>query len=118
MRTTFEVGSYNTRRYGKPWIAKVTKWDVGKHPEIEFGVSVDAHQAEIDAEPGQIIRYGQKDHRGNGTMNNWAILLQDGEFFYSDARKCREHWERKCPVINAEGEPVETNVVQLNQVEA
>lgn len=104
MRYTYEVGGYNTRRYGKPWIAKITDWPVGSAPTLSFGHALDAYCAEIEAEPGQILRWGQKDHRGNGTISRWGIAMPDGSVRRSDARECREHWSHDCPVLRDEVE--------------
>lgn len=62
-QVVYEVGSYNDRRYGKPWIAEIAKWDVGEHPSLVFGSNIDNKTAEILAEPGQILKAGQKDYR-------------------------------------------------------
>jgi hypothetical protein len=104
MRVIFGVGSYNSRRYGKPWLAVITDWPIGKHPTLEFGASLDWRTAEIDAKPGQIVRFGQKDHRGNGTTAEWGIVQRDGVILESNPTDCREHWLKGCPVP-----PVETD---------
>ena len=76
-----EFGGYNARRYSKPWIAKVTAWDAGKQPVIEFGNYVgddDGGTAEISARAGDVVRYGQKDYRGRGTTKQYGIVQADG----------------------------------------
>ena len=76
-----EFGGYNARRYSKPWIAKVTAWDAGKQPVIEFGNYVgddDGGTAEISARSGDVVRYGQKDYRGRGTTKQYGIVQADG----------------------------------------
>ena len=75
-----EFGGYNARRYSKPWIAKVTAWDAGKQPVIEFGnyVGDDGGTAEISARAGDVVRYGQKDYRGRGTTKQYGIVQADG----------------------------------------
>lgn len=84
MRITIDTAPYNPRRYGKPWIAKVVSWEPGKRAEIEFGAYLGEHgcagQSEIMAEPGDIIRHGQKDHRTTRPWegNGWAIAAMDG----------------------------------------
>jgi len=76
-----ETGSYNGRRYSRPWIAKVTSW-TGVKPTLKWGNFIsnaeDGGIMVIDAEVGDIIRYGQKDNRGNGTENSWAIVEPNG----------------------------------------
>ena len=57
MRITIETSCYNERRYGKPWIAKVSKWDNGR-PALDWGdwngAHGDAGTLEINADPGDI----------------------------------------------------------------
>jgi hypothetical protein len=103
MRVTYEVGSYNPRRYGKPWIARVTAWPIGKIPTLQFGATVDVWTAEIDAEPGAVIRFGQKDQRrGNNTTADWGIVLPDGTVRECSPSEARTHWLAGCPVPNAD----------------
>lgn len=93
VRYSVEFESYNSRRFSKPWIAKVTAWSVGDHPELEWGGYCgddNGGEAEITATPGDIIRYGQRDNRGNRTVNKWAIAQADGtllEVTQVEARK-------------------------------
>lgn len=81
IRTAQAFDSYNQRRYGRPWIGRVTAWPVGGRPEIEFGRYAgddNGGEAEIMAYPGDIIRWGQKDMRSNKTDNDWGILQTNG----------------------------------------
>lgn len=63
-----ETASYNERRYGKPWIAKVD-FSGGAKGNFVFGDWAGDHRnggagvLEIDAMPGDIIAVGQKDNR-------------------------------------------------------
>lgn len=88
-----EFYGYNARRYSKPWIAVVTEWPVGGRPELEFGSFVgndeDGGFAEIKAKEGQIIRWGQRDNRGNGTKNKWGIF-RVGEVVEIDQTEARD----------------------------
>lgn len=67
MRITVETESYNERRYGKPWIAKVD-FSTAKG-EFAFGDWTGDHYnggegvLSIEAQPGDIIAKGQKDTR-------------------------------------------------------
>jgi hypothetical protein len=92
MLVTYEVGSYNPRRYGKPWIALVRDWPIGKNPVLEFGGHVDAYTAEIDAPAGALVKIGQKDHRGRGTDNDFAIVRPDGTLDRLTAKDARAYW--------------------------
>lgn len=68
MEITKSTSSYNQRRYGRPWIAKV---DFSSNPKGNFiwGNWTGDHynggegMLSIDADPGDIIATGQKDNR-------------------------------------------------------
>lgn len=68
MNITRETHSYNQRRYGKPWIAKVD-FSGGPKGDFSFGEWAGDHYnggagvLEIAANPGDIIAIGQKDFR-------------------------------------------------------
>jgi hypothetical protein len=91
MRITVQFGPWNPKRYGKPWIAKVTAWPVGKAPTLEFGALVGT-TPEIAAEPGTVVRWGQRDYRGNGTERHWGVVLDDGTIEPRSNEECRAHW--------------------------
>lgn len=68
MLIEFEWGPYNERRYSKPWAARVTAWPVGqRQPDVEWGTFIgnsdEGGIVEIEAEPGDIVRWGQRDQR-------------------------------------------------------
>lgn len=97
MRVTVSFNSYNERRYGTPWIAKVTTWPVGGKAELQFGGYCGdsrhggAGEAEIDAEVGDIVRWGQKDNRNaKGTEANWGIVEGNGTIKDLTASQARE----------------------------
>lgn len=92
MRVTFKVGSYNSRRYLRPWIAKVTEWPIGRGVRLSFGGNVGAHLAEIEADPGDLVRYGQKDMRGRGSINAWGRVEDDGSISDMSAEAARDYW--------------------------
>ena len=101
MRITKCFGSYNQRRYGRPWIAKITDWPMGGHPEVMWGSflgnssSGEAGEAEIEAEPGDVIKWGQKDHRGGNTEVYWGVVKSDGSLETVDAQTARQAWSSK-----------------------
>ena len=105
-RVTCEFSPYNTRRYGKPWIAKVTEWQTGKRPELDWGQLVGL-TAEIDASPGDVIRWGQKDHRGRNSEALWGIVQSDLSVVQCTPEHARQHWidGRPVPVVEAEASP-------------
>jgi hypothetical protein len=80
-RISVEYDGYNGRRYSRPWIARVTAWPVGGSPTMEWGSYVgDDHGGEVEimATPGDIIRDGQRDNRGNhNTVSNWSVVMAD-----------------------------------------
>lgn len=82
MTIRIPFADYNHRRFSRPWIAKVTAWPVGGRATLQWGTFLGDHhggEVEIEAEPGEVIRYGQKDHRaGNRTSAEWAIVGSDG----------------------------------------
>lgn len=98
MRISKSFGSYNQRRYGKPWIGVVTSWPVGSRAEIRWGSYIgddNGGEVEINAEPGDIIRWGQKDFRGGNTEAAWGIAQADGAINECDAVRARKAWDTK-----------------------
>lgn len=91
-----ETKMYNERRYGRPWIAVVTKWDVGARPVLSFGAWLgrdgQAGQLEIKAAPGSIVRHGQKDYRGGKGIDEWAIVEADGSLRDVTQVEARAWW--------------------------
>ena len=74
------TSSYNERRYGKPWHAKLSNsisrnfefldWDGRPGREGVF---------RFEAEPGTMLAYGQKDVRnGKGGVDGYLICMPDG----------------------------------------
>lgn len=65
---TINTGSYNQRRYSKPWIARVT-FDAAGKAEFAWGEWIGDHRTGsegtlvIEASEGDIIARGQKDFR-------------------------------------------------------
>lgn len=79
---TIKFGSYNEKRYSKPWIARVFSWPIGGHASVEWGNFLggpgEAGECEIEARIGDIIRYGQKDNRNpRHTDANWGVVEPD-----------------------------------------
>ncbi|MDD5095556.1 MAG: hypothetical protein PHV74_14450 [Dehalococcoidia bacterium] len=99
MRITINWNGYNHRRYSRPWIAKIIAWD--KKPELDWGQYLgddNGGTLEIEAQPGDIIRYGQKDGRGNSGTNAWAIIQNDGTEMDVTQGAAREHWLNRTTV--------------------
>ena len=97
MRIVLREGGYNQRRYGRPWIGIVTAWPVGGRPEIRWGgyAGDDAGgELEITGDAGQIVRWGQKDGRGNGGRNEWGIAQADGTVQSCTQPEARAQWDK------------------------
>lgn len=98
MRISQQWSSYNQRRYGRPWIAKITSWPIGGKPDVEWGRYVgDANggEVEIEAQPGDIVRAGQKDNRGGNTSADWYIVQANGSLDGIDAAGARKAWDAR-----------------------
>ncbi len=96
MRITIKTSSYNQKRHSTPWIAKVLSWEKGQ-PKVEWGTWVgrpgNSGQLEIEADPGDLIRTGQKDYRRVWeSESNWGIVQPDGSLEYVTPVEAREHW--------------------------
>ena len=99
MEITKETGSYNERRYGKPWIARVD-YTESRKGEFKFGEWVGRIGGEgelyIKAEPGDIIATGQKDFRKprNSAPDYYIVTAEGNLDFIGDnpveARKRHE----------------------------
>jgi hypothetical protein len=79
MKITIERGSYNHRRYSKPWIAKIGDWPGGK-ATLEWGHYYGddgGGTLEIDVDAGDIVRMGQKDYRHPKNESHW-YMVEDG----------------------------------------
>ncbi len=87
-----EYSGYNGRRYSRPWIARIAAWPSGKPPVLEFGAYYGDDEggiAEVKAKEGDIIRFGQRDNRGNNTQNCWGVF-RDGKVVVIDAKEARK----------------------------
>lgn len=80
MYISIEFGSYNERRYSRPWGAILT-FDAKGKPQYKFvGIYLGSDRGGelvINAKPGDLIAYGQRDRRGGNTENHWAIVAKD-----------------------------------------
>lgn len=81
VRVIVAFDRFNARRYGQPWIARVVRWPPGKRCDLTFGIflgSASGGDGEVLARAGDIIRWGQRDHRGRHTWARWGIAQDDG----------------------------------------
>jgi len=75
----------------------VTRWPVGGRPEIRWGGYAgddDGGELEIEGDAGDIVRWGQKDGRGNGGRNEWGIVQPDASVTSATQPEAREQWKR------------------------
>lgn len=92
-RVTVAFNGYNPRRYSRPWIALVTAWPVGRSPELAFGNYIGSAvggEAEVLARPGALVKWGQKDLRGNHTTSCWGSVEDDGSIRQVSQQEARQ----------------------------
>ncbi|RRJ54751.1 hypothetical protein EHV15_34730 [Paenibacillus oralis] len=104
MRVTIDIQPYNSRRYGKPWIAHVSF----NGPKLIYDFSNGSYLGDeaggklyIECTPGDVIASGQKDNRsGKNTENILYIVQNDGVLQQVDKVSAFEHWEtqRTAPI--------------------
>lgn len=103
MRIAVKFEAFNSRKYSKPWIGIVTTWPVGGKPVIRFGRFIgddNGGEAEIDATPGDLARWGMHAYRRNLTsVNNWGIVQADGAIMQCREPEARQHWEERQRVM-------------------
>ncbi len=97
-------GSYNARRYGRPWAARITAFNGA--PTLEFIAGAyngndDGGEIVVTGEIGEVVKIGQKDYRGNNTDNDFYVIANsDGagpklKYIESpiEARKLWQAWQ-------------------------
>jgi len=76
----FETGSYNERRYGKPWCARVTGIDARGKLMYEWaewtGRIGDRGLLRVACKPGEIIAWGQRDLRRPHRSEHLILQMQ------------------------------------------
>jgi hypothetical protein len=89
-------GNSSTRNYNKLWVAKITHWPSGGRPVLVFGVALDDENVEIDAAPGDVIRFGRKAKYSSGkSWSAWAVVQPDGDIEETTPTACRQAWDKK-----------------------
>ena len=84
----------------RPWIGRIIEWKVGKKPELEWG-ELSGHEGSycslsVEAEPGDIIRYGITHmYKYNRSVNVWAVVNDEGELELITPPKARKLWREK-----------------------
>lgn len=82
MELEIRTGSYNERRYGRPWIAKVN-FNTTSQGNFQFGEWVgqpgDSGLLILEVETGDIVARGQKDLRKpRNSAPEWYQLTSEG----------------------------------------
>lgn len=97
MKIGMDTSAYNEKRYGKPWIARVT-FESAKG-DFHFGEWVGQEGREgvlvIEAEPGDVIATGQKDFRKpQHSAPTFYILQDDGSLGpWVEKKEAYQHWQ-------------------------
>jgi hypothetical protein len=82
---------FNPRRYGRPWVAKLT-FD-GAKPVYDFdGGRWDGEALVVEAEVGDVLAYGQKDMRGHNGFKEFATVEVGGEVCKVSEGVARDHF--------------------------
>lgn len=102
MKVTRKFEDYNERQCSSPWIAKILSWPVGEKPKLKFGAYLGSHRrgrggdVEIDAEPGNIIKWGQKHlFKDRRTISRWGVVQADGSLLSIAGSEARELWDER-----------------------
>lgn len=100
MRLTIETGSYNSKRYGKPWIAKINFED-NKQGNFFWGEWVGESGEEgmlilENVEVGDIVSRGQRDSRKMSNSAPTFYIVRDGlELERVSKIEAYKHWIQK-----------------------
>ena len=100
MEISMHFGSYNWRRYSRPWGAVISLHDDGWHYDFTGAWLGDASEGgdvvihNVDADT--IVAFGQKDNRNpRRTENNWYAVQPDGTLTPVGKREARKIIEAK-----------------------
>ncbi len=88
-----EFSAYNPRRYSKPWGARIT-FDADLKPRYDFAGHYDGSHVVMHAEPRDVVAFGQRDNRGNGTTREFYIvtLTDPDPLVKLTEGEARQHW--------------------------
>lgn len=98
--TVRNCGSYNSRRYSKPWAAIITFDGTGKAKyNFEAGTYLGNDEGGaliITAQPGDIIAAGQKDNRKpQNSDNNWYIVGDNNDLIGISKAEAFRHYKNR-----------------------
>lgn len=105
-----KFGSYNGRRYGRPWGA-IIRYQ-GSKPIYEFVdhayVGNDSGGiVYVSANVGDIVAIGQRDGRGNNSSNCWCVVHEDGSCQEVDQPTAFNHWREQLR-LHGQAQPLVT----------
>jgi hypothetical protein len=92
---TLPQAAYNEKRYEKPWIGRIVAWPVGEAERLGWGEFVGNGKAgvlEIAAMPGDVLKFGQEDTRGNNSTTYFGIVQEDGSLVRVDRTAAHIHY--------------------------
>jgi hypothetical protein len=97
MKYTEETRSYNERRYGKPWIARVT-FDNDAKANFHFGAWIGDVGAvgllQLEVNPGDIVAKGKKDNRNPSySAPKYYIVQTDGTLSAVNKSEAYQHYD-------------------------
>lgn len=96
MLYTMDIKSFNGRRYGRPWAAKITAFNGAATLAFEkspYNGDDSGGELVIEAQAGEIIKLGQKDHRSNNSWNEFYFCNFDGSLnLIDDPKTARQKW--------------------------
>lgn len=92
VKINIKFDRYNFRRYGRPWLAQIVTRPNGgvdyKFVERAFvGSPEEGGIISLELPVGIYCTYGQKDHRGNNSVNQWIIIDDKEENGYREVSK-------------------------------
>jgi hypothetical protein len=110
MRIARKIRPYDGKTFARPWIAKVIKWPVGQRAELDWGTFLGeastGGELEIEAKPGDVVRYGQKNKKHNSDPSaRWAVITSLGRLAIIQteleaAKTFRQNWQLTAPAID------------------
>lgn len=122
---TLTIPAYNSRREGKPWIARISQWAVGTQPTLEWGAYTGDDRGgtlDIMAYPGDIIRAGQADTRNpKKSWRYWGVVKmdEDGDYDVCDTTPAKARSLYKDHVaVAAEPDPADQIAALQAQIAA
>jgi hypothetical protein len=110
MRIARKIRPYDGKTFARPWIAKVVKWPVGQRAELDWGTFLGeastGGELEIEAKPGDVLRYGQKNKHSSGDPSaRWVTVTSLGRLAVIQteleaAKTFRQNWQLTAPAID------------------